>query len=174
MATLFYDGINQIAIWSRELSAAHFPSQDQCDTFTGDIWEACKQSNQLHELWWDHSLGFSRNSWAIFNKKRLFDFTGRHTLQNYSSTFMCHVDFIPDRSCLDVPVGRKCSACNGLAPEFLYELQYISEAFPPSLPLNWSKNPRPWRRRPCGQQMCENTNTIHCFWWFAHIILQNT
>ena len=41
----------------------------------------------------------------------------RHTLHHYSSTFLCHADFIPDRSCLDVPVGRKCSACNGLAPE---------------------------------------------------------
>lgn len=52
-------------------------------------------------------------------------------LQLYPSTFLCHADFIPDRSCLDVPVGRKCSACNGLTPEFLHELQYISEAFPP-------------------------------------------
>lgn len=54
----------------------------------------------------------------------------RHTLQHYSSTFLCHADFIPDRSCLDVPVGRKCSACNGLAPEFLHELQSLKH-FPP-------------------------------------------
>lgn len=37
----------------------------------------------------------------------------------YSTTFLCHTDFIPDRSCLDVPVGRKCSVCNGLTPRSL-------------------------------------------------------
>lgn len=106
-----------------------------------------QQSNQFHELWWDHSLGFLRSSWEIFNKKAWFDFTGgfchiwRHTLQHYSSTFLCHADFIPDRSCLDVPVGRKCSACNGLAPEFLYERD-ISLKYSSPLPLNYSKTLR--------------------------------
>lgn len=110
-----------------------------------------QQSNQFHELWWDHSLGFSRNSWEIFNKRGIIWFQWRHTLQHESSTFLCHADFIPDRSCLDVAVGRKCSACNGLAPEFLHELQCRSEAFSPSLPLNCNKTPGPFRTRPCGQ-----------------------
>lgn len=39
--------------------------------------------------------------------------------------------FIPDRSCLDVPVGgeKNCSACNGLAQEFLGEQQHLSRGF---------------------------------------------
>lgn len=90
-------------------------------------------------------------------------------MQHYSSTFLCHADFIPDRSCLDVPVGRKCSACNGLAPEFLHELQYLSEAFSSSLPLNCSKTPRPWRTRPCGQQMYENTNQVFVVFDGLHV-----
>lgn len=51
-------------------------------------------------------------------------------MQQSSSAFLWRTDFIPDRSCLGVPVGRKCSACNGLVPQFLYNPQYISERFP--------------------------------------------
>lgn len=50
-------------------------------------------------------------------KFELFFFSGI-----LSPNTLCHIDFIPGRSCLEVPVGRKCRACNGLVPEFLHKL----------------------------------------------------
>lgn len=151
MAFPFYYVINQIF---------HLISWDELHTlsitrsvkFVGCIWEAC--NSRINFMRSDEIIpwGFQETAGKFSIKKRgLFDFSRgfcqiwRHTLQHYSGTFLCHADFIPDRSCLDVPVGRKCSACNGLAPEFLHELKYLSEAFYPSLPLNCSKTPRPWR-----------------------------
>lgn len=131
--------------------------------------ESMQQSNHFNKHWCDHSMGFSRNSWEIFNKKGIIWYHWRHTLQHYSSTFLCHTVFIPDRSCLDVPVGKKCSACNGLDPELLHQLQYLSEAFSPSLPVNSSKTPTLWGTRPCGKWMYENTNQV--FVVFADVIL---
>lgn len=103
------------------------------------FWEAC--SSPINFINSDEIIpwGFQENSWGkIFNKKVgiiWFHFgwwwwwwrggglggggfvkSGDILCNTTSSTFLCHADFIPDRSCLDVPVGRKCSACNGLAP----------------------------------------------------------
>lgn len=149
----FYYVTNQIFIWSREISSSITRSV-KC---SGYVWQAC--SSRINFVNSDEIIpwGFQETAGKFSIKKGIIWFLWgfcqiwRHTLQHYSSTFLCHADFIPDRSCLDVPVGRKCSACNGLAPEFLHELQYFSEAFSPSLPLNCSKTPRPWRTRPCGQ-----------------------
>lgn len=79
-------------------------------------------------------------------------------LQHCSSTFLCHINVIPDRSCLDVPVGRKWSACNGLAPELLHGLQYSL------LPLSYWKTIKPWRTS-CMSNTCMRIPSRYWFGW---------
>lgn len=144
--------------------------------FAGYIWEAC--NGQINFMNSDEIIpwGFQETAGKFSVKRKLFDFSWgfcqiwRHTLQHYSSAFLCHTDFIPGRSCLDVPVGRKCSACNGsrILPWTTVSLWSVS----PSLPLNCSETPRTGRNRPCGAiDIQEYHSGIHCFWWFAHVIL---
>lgn len=149
MAFFFYYVVNQIAVWFHEISSTHFLSQDQCVKFSDYILEAC--SSRIHFMNSDEIIpwGFQETAERFSIERDLFNFTEgfsqiwKHTLHHYSGTFLCDADFIPDRSCLDVPVGRKCSACNGLAPEFLYELPN-----------------RPWRSMPWRQQVCENADEV--------------
>lgn len=150
----------------------HLPSQDQW-SFQAKLVEHA--SNWINFMNSDEiiPLGFQETTWTFSIKKGPFDFSGGFVKSwglHYPGTFLCHADFIPDRSCLDVPVRRKCSACNGLALLFLYELQYISKAFPPSLPLSCKQDMKTLKSQAMWPiNAWEYQWNIH--WWFAHEIL---
>lgn len=158
----FHYVINHNFIWSREISSAHLLSQDQWSF--GAVFGKHAAVKSISWTQMRSFLGVFQEAAGKFSIKRddlisvgVFVISGGFALQHYSSTFLCHTDFIPDRSCLDVPVGRKCSACNGLAPEFFYELEVCLIRFSPSLPPNCNKTPWPWGTGPCGQYMYKNT-----------------
>lgn len=95
-----------------------------------------QQPNQFHKMVGDHSLGFFSRGTAgeIFNKRGIIWLSAEAYFGITSPVHFCATRiFIPDRSCLDVPVGgeKNCSACNGLAQEFLREQQHLSRGFFP-------------------------------------------
>lgn len=100
------------------------------EKFSGYILEACDTRINFTKCDEIIPLGFQETAGKFSIKRGSFDFS-RGRLCNSSPVHFCAMHFIPDRSCLDVPVERKCSACNGLILEFLCELQHPSEAFSP-------------------------------------------
>lgn len=79
-----------------------------------------------------------------------------------------------------MPVGRKCSVCNGPAPKLLYELKHISRAYYPLfsiyLFLYFStavSHQTPLKEASHVDNRCMRIprGGIRCFWWFSHVIM---